>query len=130
MDDEAGVWEVVVDTGVCEWGIGEDSPSQRCRLLGGPVVELSGVATRLPRATGLSPLGGEGERVDGMRTILRFSRMGRPQPHFRHFWPICCSQMPRHNMSSSASDFQSRLTWAARHREVASRWPRTLSETS
>src|SRR6266550_5681438 len=43
-----------------------------------------------------------------------FSRMGKPQPHFLHFCPMCCSQMPRHSVSSSASIFQRRATWAAR----------------
>ena len=84
-------------------------------------MEGSGVATRLPRATALSLFGGEGERVDGMRTILRFSRMGSPQPHFKHFWPICCSQIPRQRRSSSAKDFHCLLTCAARHSDVASR---------
>jgi len=58
---------------------------------------------------------------DGSRTTRFFSRMGRPQPHFVHFWPMCCSQMPRQRISSSASDRQRRDTWAARQREVASR---------
>lgn len=38
--------------------------------------------------------------------------------------------MPRHRISSSARAFHCLLTWAARQREVASRYPRTLSEIS
>ena len=68
--------------------------------------------------------------VDGRWTGLRFSRMGSPHPHFRHFCPICCSQMPRHRMSSSARLFHVRETWAARQRDVASRYPRILRQTS
>ena len=68
--------------------------------------------------------------VDGRWTGLRFSRMGSPHPHFRHFCPICCSQMPRHSMSSSARLFHVLDTCAARQRDVASRYPRILRQTS
>lgn len=64
------------------------------------------------------------------RVIRLLSRIGRPHPHFKHFWPMCCSQIPRHRISSSARLFQCLLTWAARQSEVASRFPSTLRATS
>jgi len=72
---------------------------------------------------------GQGEE-DWMRTVRLCSKIGRPHPHLRHFCPICCSHIPRHRISSSAKPFQCLLTWAARQRDMASRYPRTLSEIS
>ena len=64
---------------------------------------------------------GPGELDFGLYAHRFFSRMGKPQPHFAHFWPICCSHIPFQSTLSSARAFHFFVTCAALHREVASR---------
>lgn len=52
-----------------------------------------------------------GDAGRGIRNgFFFFSNRGRPQPQLGHFWPMCCSQIPLHKMSSSARRFHFLLT--------------------
>jgi len=99
------------------------SPAVRTRFIG--LSNMGSVVSRLNA-------GGDGDADDeqGKRKLRFLSKMGSPQPHLRHFCPMCCSHIPRQRMSSSARLRQCLLTWAALQSEVASRRVRILRDIS
>src|SRR5882757_3940132 len=81
-------------------GCGGRGKASRCRLSGGM---RRSVESALHLFSGNKGKVGGGEGESDCRQKLRlFSRTGKPQPHLRHFCPMCCSQIPRQRKSSSA----------------------------
>ena len=61
---------------------------------------------------------GPGDDAQGRQKVRFLSSTGNPQPHLRHFCPMCCSHIPH----------QCLLTWAALQREVVSSRVRFLRD--